>query len=141
MIDFSTLQGLTIPEGVVTQIADASGRVIWSAKTLKIVQDFGALTFSYQSFLKYYSTSIVATASIEDISGINALMIDGDIIPLPYSFTTGDTGENLTFSNWEPGFFPTAPGEYRVIYTREINQLVIYSFTDDSGHEFAVCKV
>ena len=30
-IDFSTLQGLAIPEGVVTQIADASGRVIWSA--------------------------------------------------------------------------------------------------------------
>ena len=29
MIDFSTLQGLTIPEGVVTQIADASGRVLW----------------------------------------------------------------------------------------------------------------
>lgn len=31
MIDFSTLKGLTIPEGVVTQIADASGRVLWSA--------------------------------------------------------------------------------------------------------------
>lgn len=30
-MNFSTLQGLTIPEGVVTQIADASGRVIWSA--------------------------------------------------------------------------------------------------------------
>ena len=29
MIDFSTLQGLTIPEGVVTQIADESGRVLW----------------------------------------------------------------------------------------------------------------
>lgn len=29
MIDFSTLQGLTIPEGVVTQITDASGRVLW----------------------------------------------------------------------------------------------------------------
>lgn len=29
MINFSTLQGLTIPEGVVTQIADASGRVLW----------------------------------------------------------------------------------------------------------------
>ena len=28
-IDFSTLQGLTIPEGVVTQITDASGRVMW----------------------------------------------------------------------------------------------------------------
>lgn len=29
MIDFSTLQGLTIPEGVVTQITDASGMVLW----------------------------------------------------------------------------------------------------------------
>ena len=28
-MNFSTLQGLTIPEGVVTQIADASGRVLW----------------------------------------------------------------------------------------------------------------
>lgn len=31
MIDFSTLQGLTIPEGVVTQVTDAQGRVLWSA--------------------------------------------------------------------------------------------------------------
>lgn len=29
MIDFSTLQGITIPEGAVTQIADASGKVLW----------------------------------------------------------------------------------------------------------------
>ena len=33
MIDFATLQGLTIPEGVVTQIADASGRVLWMVNT------------------------------------------------------------------------------------------------------------
>ena len=31
MIDFATLKGLTIPEGVVTQITDASGMVLWSA--------------------------------------------------------------------------------------------------------------
>lgn len=37
MIDFSTLQGLTIPEGVVTQIADANGAVLWSAKRNAIV--------------------------------------------------------------------------------------------------------
>lgn len=30
-IDFSTLQGLTIPEGVVTEIKDESGAVIWCA--------------------------------------------------------------------------------------------------------------
>lgn len=32
MIDFSTLQGLTIPEGVVAEIKDASGRVLWNAE-------------------------------------------------------------------------------------------------------------
>ena len=32
-IDFSTLQGLTIPEGVVTKITDASGRVLWALQT------------------------------------------------------------------------------------------------------------
>lgn len=34
-IDFATLQGLTIPEGVVTQIADSSGRVLWKLETSK----------------------------------------------------------------------------------------------------------
>jgi hypothetical protein len=33
MIDFTTLQGLTIPEGVVTQISDASGRVLWAVQS------------------------------------------------------------------------------------------------------------
>lgn len=37
MIDFSTLQGVTIPEGVVTQITDTSGAVLWSAKRNAIV--------------------------------------------------------------------------------------------------------
>lgn len=36
-MNFATLQGLSIPEGVVTQIADAAGRVIWSAVTNKPV--------------------------------------------------------------------------------------------------------
>ncbi len=34
MIDFSTLKGITIPEGVVKQITDASGAVLWSSKKL-----------------------------------------------------------------------------------------------------------
>jgi hypothetical protein len=33
MIDFATVKGLTIPEGVVTQITDASGRVLWVVKS------------------------------------------------------------------------------------------------------------
>lgn len=35
MINFPTLQGLTIPEGVVTQITDASGMVLWSLQNDK----------------------------------------------------------------------------------------------------------
>ena len=37
MINFATLKGLTIPEGVVTQIADASGRVLWKLEASKPV--------------------------------------------------------------------------------------------------------
>jgi hypothetical protein len=33
MIDFSTLKGLTIPEGNVTKITDVSGRVIWAVQS------------------------------------------------------------------------------------------------------------
>lgn len=36
-IDFATLQGLTIPEGVVTQIEDAAGRVLWSAAVQELI--------------------------------------------------------------------------------------------------------
>ena len=36
-MNFATLQGLTIPEGVVTQITDASGRVIWAVQNDKPV--------------------------------------------------------------------------------------------------------
>lgn len=44
MIDFSTLQGLTIPEGVVTQIADASGRVLWAVSGGKVVLEVEKIT-------------------------------------------------------------------------------------------------
>ena len=53
MIDFSTLQGMTIPEGAVTQIADASGRVLWKKApsgatiTLSFVRNGGGGFNSY----------------------------------------------------------------------------------------------
>ena len=44
-MNFVTLQGLTIPEGVVTQITDASGRVIWSAvKSVPVVLQVEKIT-------------------------------------------------------------------------------------------------
>lgn len=44
MIDFSTLQGLTIPEGVVTEIKDASGRVIWAVSGGKVILQVEKIT-------------------------------------------------------------------------------------------------
>ena len=55
MIDFSTLQGLAIPEGAVTQITDASGRVIWTGgkpvvlQVEKIISNTGAGETTYEN--------------------------------------------------------------------------------------------
>lgn len=49
MIDFATLQGLTIHEGVVTQITDASGRVLWAVsggKAVLQVEKFTSNTYA-----------------------------------------------------------------------------------------------
>ena len=43
-IDFSTLQGLSIPEGVVTQIADAAGVILWSAVSDKVILEVEKIT-------------------------------------------------------------------------------------------------
>lgn len=44
MIDFSTLQGLTIPDGNVTQITDVSGRVIWAVSGGKAILEVEKIT-------------------------------------------------------------------------------------------------
>ena len=44
MIDFATLQGLTIPEGVVTEITDASGRVLWMLSGGKVILEVEKIT-------------------------------------------------------------------------------------------------
>lgn len=43
-IDFSTLQGLTIPEGAVTQITDSAGRVIWAVASDKVILEVEKIT-------------------------------------------------------------------------------------------------
>lgn len=59
-IDFATLQGLTIPEGVVTQITDASGNVLWSAGGKDVILEVekitsntyaGGTTYENESFI------------------------------------------------------------------------------------------
>lgn len=44
MIDFATLQGLTIPEGVVTQIKDAAGNVLWELSGGNVILEVEKIT-------------------------------------------------------------------------------------------------
>ena len=72
MINFSTLQGLTIPEGNVTQIADASGRVLWSAVKLATITLKGDFAFSGVRYNGVYygsgtTTPITFTANVGDV--------------------------------------------------------------------------
>ena len=46
-INFATLKGLAIPEGNVTQIADASGRVLWSAVKKAVITIEGGNNYTY----------------------------------------------------------------------------------------------
>lgn len=69
MINFSTLKGLTIPEGVVTQIADASGRVLWSKSrtatiTISNTGNRGSCNISHNGTIYYTPTTF--TANIGD---------------------------------------------------------------------------
>lgn len=43
-INFGTLQGLTIPQGVVTQITDAAGRVLWMLSGGKVILEVKKIT-------------------------------------------------------------------------------------------------
>lgn len=43
-MNFANLTGLTIPEGVVTQITDASGRVIWAVSGGKVILEVAKIT-------------------------------------------------------------------------------------------------
>lgn len=77
MIDFSKLKGLTIPEGVVSQITDASGRVLWSAvqpETTLIVRTVGDCSFGHAT---KYPTDAASFSSLvnEEIADDDATYI------------------------------------------------------------------
>lgn len=61
MIDFSTLKGLTIPEGVVKQITDSAGRVLWKASQPVTI----TLTGSANCYVDYKGARYTAPATFE----------------------------------------------------------------------------
>ena len=76
MIDFSTLQGLTIPEGVVTQITDASGMVLWSA-----VKEVGTLYLRPSADISVNHTEYPRFSSSDIYTFINEEELD-EVLPI-----------------------------------------------------------
>ena len=74
-MNFSALKGLTIPEGVVTQIADASGRVLWSAVQKVVITLTGTSTTCYA---EYKGTRYTYPSTFEAAVGDEISMYVGD---------------------------------------------------------------
>lgn len=127
MIDFTTLQGLTIPEGVVTQIADVSGRVLWmvsGGEDLPISLEVAKVSFtSYAGETSYPSECVLL-----------------DIYPKKSNSTVkvtyGGLTKTLVFSgtNAQQVFFGTYNGETDSVTTPASGTLTIEDGCAAFGH-------
>ena len=99
-INFSTLQGLTIPEGVVTQITDASGVVLWTSSKPVVLEVAKQTLTTYAGETSYADESFV----LLDIFPKNA----NSTVRVTY----GDLTKTLTFSgtNSQQVYFGTFNG-------------------------------
>ena len=125
-INFGTLQGLTIPEGVVVQITDASGRVIWKlpANDLPI-----ALEVVKQSFTSYAGeTSYSSECVLLDIYPKKS----NSIVKVTY----GGLTKTLVFSgtNAQQVFFGSYNGETDSATTPASGTLTIEGGCAAFGH-------
>ena len=115
MIDFSTLQGLTIPEGNVTQIADASGNVLWKAApsgaTVKLKVVNGG----------HYSSITTSTFASITIDGVAYNTTEELIIPIGTVLVCkcSSNGSNKMYLN----------GEEVVTYKESGSSNVCYDYT------------
>ena len=127
MINFSTLQGLTISEGVVAQIANASGRVLWSAvkpvtSTLKNHQYVGVVTCNGVQQTATFTANIGDTI---EITGIDVAINNPNATPsrTPYQMYNERTSYTIvsdaTFE-WKSRFSgSTSTGMYYLLSITE----------------------
>ena len=96
-MNFATLQGLTIPEGNVTQITDASGNVLWKAGGEFVpLYDFGTVT-TKKGIVGCTTTQDTNQSSLGfDLTEPTHMMINGEIFEVVHSGgyyrLLGDTG-------------------------------------------------
>ena len=141
-MNFATLQGLTIPEGVVTQITDASGRVIWNKVSFVPIAELGTPSFTYSSFMKYYSAMVDTNIQEAVALGVNTMILDGVIIPLP--IVKNPSSGYIIWTNYDGSGYPASAGQYQVNYRNYQSRTIrftVYSFTDISGCEIVLGKM
>jgi hypothetical protein len=135
MIDFSTLRGLTIPEGVVTKI-ESGGVVLWNANTIKVVYNLGVLNFSYLSFLKFYSVTTYANTPPDETNLPNAIKIDDEVISTP---VVNNMEKQIDLG----ASFPDEANKFSITLLKNVSsnglyQVTIRSIEDVSGKEISL---
>ena len=125
MIDFSTLQGLSIPEGVVEQIADASGRVIWMGGSRAILQVEKITSNTYAAETNYTGEQFILLDIYPKTNGTVKVTYGG------LTKTITDTS-GAEMPNAQQVFFGTFNGESDSVTTPSSGKLTIdgdyYSF-------------
>lgn len=114
-INFATLQGLTIPEGVVTQIADAAGRVLWiAAKPVTI------------------ALNLLGSAPAMFTAGAAKMSINGIDVAAPFvaqSTYTLNVGDSITFTTTGAPIMASINGE---VVKSDNSNLYTYSVKSDA---------
>lgn len=152
-MNFATLKGLTIPEGVVTQITDESGRVLWSS-TIKFtingdtyIADRG-MTWA-ERFASDYNTTGETEGDIKDANGnevsMDAVIIGGTAyevgfapsvatITLKFTVTYGSYGVAQVWHN-DKTYYYGPPGFDTIILTANVGDVIsidAYGYVDNA---------
>lgn len=117
-MNFATLKGLTIPEGKVTQITDASGRMLWSAsKPFTAVVDFGAVTTGETPNTSgYYYKAITVTPAPAGWDACTHVTVNGEVYEV--------TRQEATLPNGIKNVKYTPAGDCKLLFIQCIGQLV-----------------
>ena len=129
MIDFATLHGLTIPEGEVTQIADAVGNVLWAVSGRgKVVLEVAKITSNtYAAETTYENEEFILLDIYPKTNGTVSVTYGG----LTKTITDTSGAEE---PNAQQVFFGTFNGVSDSVSTPETGKLVI----DGAYSTFAV---
>lgn len=140
-IDFATLQGLTIPEGVVTQITDASGRVLWVLGGSAAVLEVEKITSGTYAGETSYTNEQFILLDIYPKTNGTVKVIYGNLTK-----TITDTS-GAEVPNAQQVFFGTFNGVSDDVATPESGKLVIMgdcygfgqgAYAKDSGYKKSV---